>query len=156
MEAERIGSLTGRAPFAAPTLAETLENNAAGVINFEPGAWQGLTAEARDLVFRMTQVDPQARSSARECLSHPWFRTACDVSRPTVSPTEPAKEDIKEYVHSLTSLSTTALKGLLNIPGSKEATKLDLVTSSPCNYKCEKPNLKAIRPPFPLTVSQAN
>jgi serine/threonine protein kinase len=36
--------------------------------------WQYVDEELRDLVMKMTNLDPARRITAREALSHPWFR----------------------------------------------------------------------------------
>lgn len=38
--------------------------------------WHYVDAELRDLVTKMTNLDPARRISAREALEHPWFRDA--------------------------------------------------------------------------------
>ena len=35
--------------------------------------WKGIEPEFRDLVSRMTNVDPERRITAQEALLHPWF-----------------------------------------------------------------------------------
>ncbi|KAK1762031.1 kinase-like protein [Phialemonium atrogriseum] len=38
--------------------------------------WDYVDAELRDLIVKMTNLDPARRISAREALEHPWFRQA--------------------------------------------------------------------------------
>lgn len=35
--------------------------------------WRGIDDEFRDLVCKMTNLDPERRITAREALEHPWF-----------------------------------------------------------------------------------
>ena len=54
---------------------ERLVALAAEVKPREPfGLWEYVDVEFRDLVVKMTNLDPARRISAREALEHPWFR----------------------------------------------------------------------------------
>ena len=42
-------------------------------LSFPPKYWDKISAEAKDLVNKMLLIDPRARITAREALSHSWF-----------------------------------------------------------------------------------
>lgn len=59
--------LAGYLPF--PNHAAML----AGRIEFDTRRWPTLSAEARDMVCQLLQVDPARRLTARQALQHPWM-----------------------------------------------------------------------------------
>jgi serine/threonine protein kinase len=38
------------------------------------GKWQYVEPEFRDLIVKMTNLDPTMRITARQALEHPWFK----------------------------------------------------------------------------------
>eukprot|EP00873_Tetraselmis_striata_P041084 jgi/Tetstr1/461348/TSEL_006474.t1 len=87
--------LTGRLPFwetsslaAGLSAHEVLTPILKGPITLEGPHWEGVSADAKDLLARMLARDPEARISAAEALDHRWIAeragTSCflDVPRP--------------------------------------------------------------------------
>ncbi|TNV87671.1 hypothetical protein FGO68_gene12375 [Halteria grandinella] len=66
-------SLTGRFPFIAQNVEQTMNNIENREPNFSQPCWQSVSAEAINLVFRMLCKVPNTRITAEEMLAHPWF-----------------------------------------------------------------------------------
>ncbi|CAM9628981.1 unnamed protein product [Ectocarpus sp. 6 AP-2014] len=70
--------LAGYPPFY-PSGDETLfEVIKEGKYYFHPDAWDLISAEAKDLVYRMLTVDVEKRATMADVLNHPWLTSACD------------------------------------------------------------------------------
>ena len=65
--------LTGTTPFASGTVQGIMDKNKACEINTEGPVWQRVSLEAKDLVLKMTERDPEKRITAAAALTHPWF-----------------------------------------------------------------------------------
>lgn len=63
---------TGRGPFKSVN-NDVLELNTIGVVKYPQRFWQCISAEGRDLVENMLQIDQKNRLSAVQALDHPWF-----------------------------------------------------------------------------------
>eukprot|EP00878_Enallax_costatus_P011009 GHUV01011499.1.p1 GENE.GHUV01011499.1~~GHUV01011499.1.p1 ORF type:complete len:360 (+),score=103.35 GHUV01011499.1:1553-2632(+) len=69
--------LTGRVPFLKDTDTDTLNYIKKGPeVKFTGSLWRPISAEAKDLIRRMLQPDPERRPSASELLTHPWLAAA--------------------------------------------------------------------------------
>ena len=44
-----------------------------GKYNLETEPWTGISSEAKDLLVKLLEVDPEKRLSAEEALKHPWL-----------------------------------------------------------------------------------
>lgn len=70
--------LAAATPFDGPgqTSADALRRirEACGTPAFRGVMWDGISRDARDLCSRLLHADPRRRLSAKEALSHPWFR----------------------------------------------------------------------------------
>jgi len=66
--------LTGRPPIQGPSDAKTLALVRRGRWSFQGSLWQGVTAEAKQLVAALLAVKPSARSTAASALLHPWIQ----------------------------------------------------------------------------------
>ncbi|PAA60963.1 hypothetical protein BOX15_Mlig017123g1 [Macrostomum lignano] len=64
--------LSGSLPFygAKEALFEQILN---GRYHMKPQVWQSISAEAKDLVSRLLELDPQRRLTIDEALQHPWI-----------------------------------------------------------------------------------
>lgn len=71
--------LTGIDPFLSNTVEEIIEKNKLCAISYKEDEWKFASDEAKDLVKKMTEKDPEQRLTATECLKHDWFtsRTIC-------------------------------------------------------------------------------
>lgn len=66
--------MTGISPFHGLTSQEVLVKNKEGVINISEPQWINVSADAKDLVLKLTCIDPALRYSASQALQHPWFK----------------------------------------------------------------------------------
>lgn len=65
--------LCGYEPFYGENEKELIEANKRAKIEFPEDDWDRISNDARDLVLKMTQVDPRQRISAKAALQHPWI-----------------------------------------------------------------------------------
>ncbi|XP_048867087.1 ribosomal protein S6 kinase alpha-3-like isoform X1 [Brienomyrus brachyistius] len=68
--------LTGFTPFANgpdDTPEEILARIGSGKFSLSGGYWTSVSAEAKDLVWKMLHVDPHQRLTAAQVLRHPWI-----------------------------------------------------------------------------------
>ena len=73
--------LCGYAPFAdrhQPTLFRKIRS---GLFFFDPPQWNGVSAQAKDLIERMLTVNPAKRITAAEALQHPWLTSFVGSAR---------------------------------------------------------------------------
>lgn len=81
--------VVGSLPFPSSTIAELHEQILAGNFTFQrqirkagktkdKGA-DNFSAEVKDLIIKLLQVDPQKRLSAEETLMHPWLQNAPSI-----------------------------------------------------------------------------
>jgi serine/threonine protein kinase len=67
--------LCGYAPFDGETEDEILRKIAIGDFSFEGNVWKKITPEAKELICRMLEKEPEKRIKTEEILSHPWFNS---------------------------------------------------------------------------------
>jgi len=65
--------LCGFAPFTHENTAALFSMITRGDYTFPSPYWDGISESAKDLVAQMLTVDPEARPSASQCLTHPWI-----------------------------------------------------------------------------------
>lgn len=65
--------LCGYEPFYGENERELIEANKRAVVEFPEDDWSKISNDARDLVLKMTDVDPRQRISAKDALRHPWI-----------------------------------------------------------------------------------
>lgn len=68
--------LSGKLAFSYKNMEYTLLRSAKGEYDFSGQAWAKVSAEAKDLVSKMLEPDPEARIALDEALNHHWFVTA--------------------------------------------------------------------------------
>ena len=68
--------LSGAAPFDGADDAEILANVKKARYFFNGKDWDGISSEAKDLVRKMMDINPESRISAKDALGHPWFAQA--------------------------------------------------------------------------------
>ena len=66
--------ICGFPPFNANSEDDIFKMVAKGKYSFDYPEWDGISPQAKDLISKMLQVDPQHRISAEEALRHPWFK----------------------------------------------------------------------------------
>lgn len=80
--------LSGTHPFDADTEDELFDRIQHGKYSLEGGAWDNVSAEAKDLVKKILTVNPVERFSATDSLSHPWIKAVGSSSHTTNNKTE--------------------------------------------------------------------
>jgi calcium-dependent protein kinase len=65
--------LTGRPPFGGSNDEEILSKVKKGKFDLVKYPWGIISAEAKDLIKQLIEIDPYKRLSAKEALQHPWF-----------------------------------------------------------------------------------
>ena len=68
--------LSGRPPFDGDDDNEITEQVKIGNISYKDEIWKEISGEGIDLLKRMLNTNFKKRVSARDCLSHPWFKNA--------------------------------------------------------------------------------
>jgi calcium-dependent protein kinase len=72
-------TLSGKTPFSGSTQEETFKQIMKGSVNLSTPEWRSISADAKDLVKRLLNVDAKRRMTAAEALSHRWFQTNVDL-----------------------------------------------------------------------------
>lgn len=65
--------LCGFAPFHGVNTVELFVNIKKGHVSFEGGNWMDVSADAKDLVCKLLEVDPKKRYGIANILKHPWM-----------------------------------------------------------------------------------
>ncbi len=66
--------LSGKPPFSGETSSEVLGKVTRAPVCFPEKNWHGISNEAKDLITKMLEKNPQARLTAKQCLEHRWFK----------------------------------------------------------------------------------
>jgi serine/threonine protein kinase len=66
----RIGFL----PFDSEFTEEVIRNTIEGRFEMEDEFWQCVSDEAKDLVRRLLEIDPEKRISLPDAMNHPWLK----------------------------------------------------------------------------------
>ncbi len=65
--------LCGHPPFYGSTEKRILEKVVKGLYEFKDSEWEGISEDAKDLIRKLLEYDPEKRLSAEDALKHPWF-----------------------------------------------------------------------------------
>lgn len=65
--------LCGHPPFYGSTEKRILEKVVKGLYEFKNSEWEGISEDAKDLIRKLLEYDPEKRLSAEDALNHPWF-----------------------------------------------------------------------------------
>ena len=65
--------LLGYPPFKGKSAQELFSRINKGTYRKEGKEWDNISDNAKDLILKMLEYDPQKRLSAQECLEHPWI-----------------------------------------------------------------------------------
>lgn len=65
--------LGGYSPFHKKEKGQMFQRIANAQYTFHPQRWDTISQEAKDMVAKLLQVDPNARLTARQALEHPWL-----------------------------------------------------------------------------------
>lgn len=102
--------LCGFPPFMPPgkLSSRPIESQiTSGSYAFYSPYWDGVSAEAKDLIARLLVVDPGERLTAKDMLGHPWLHTASPAALSGVRERLaelPAKKRFQRGVHMVTSM----------------------------------------------------
>ncbi|XP_043971631.1 serine/threonine-protein kinase DCLK2-like isoform X1 [Gambusia affinis] len=108
---------------------ELFEQILLGKLDFPPPYWDNITDSAKDLISRMLQVNAEARSTAKDVLSHPWVTH--DAVRKTNMKTEVSGKLKTHFNTTPKQNSTTAgVSVIMNTALDKETLKLYALSSS--------------------------
>ena len=99
--------VVGSLPFPSSTIAELHEQILAGKFTFQrqirkagktkDNSADNFSAEVKDLITKLLQVDPQKRLSAEETLMHPWLQSALLTQYPLeTDDLSPERQNIKD------------------------------------------------------------
>lgn len=66
--------LVGYPPFNAPSETDVLALVKVGRFDYDPEDWEGISADAKDLINSLLKHSPEDRMSAAEAVSHVWVR----------------------------------------------------------------------------------
>lgn len=73
--------LSGCSPFSGDDEEQLLKLVQEAKYEFYENEWQGISAEAKDLIRRLLVVDPGKRLTMEQVIAHPWLREAVDHCR---------------------------------------------------------------------------
>ena len=73
--------LSGCSPFSADEEDAILSLVAQAKYEFHEAEWQGISAEAKDLISRLLVVEPDQRLTMQQMLDHPWLKEAVASAR---------------------------------------------------------------------------
>eukprot|EP00826_Nyctotherus_ovalis_P040975 TRINITY_DN4081_c0_g2_i10.p1 TRINITY_DN4081_c0_g2~~TRINITY_DN4081_c0_g2_i10.p1 ORF type:complete len:231 (+),score=58.64 TRINITY_DN4081_c0_g2_i10:66-758(+) len=85
--------LSGTLPFRGLTKNELFLKIQQGSYKLSGPSWQGVSAQAKDLIKKMLVVDPERRYSAVEALTHQWTQSGREDTM--------SSEEAKELLNSL-------------------------------------------------------
>eukprot|EP00276_Gloeochaete_wittrockiana_P004149 CAMPEP_0184660824 /NCGR_PEP_ID=MMETSP0308-20130426/35427_1 /TAXON_ID=38269 /ORGANISM="Gloeochaete witrockiana, Strain SAG 46.84" /LENGTH=443 /DNA_ID=CAMNT_0027101687 /DNA_START=158 /DNA_END=1489 /DNA_ORIENTATION=+ len=74
--------LCGYYPFYGKHYKDIFKKSCSGVVDFPANPWQNISAQAKDLIQKLLEVDPYTRLTALQTLEHPWVRGASDAVLP--------------------------------------------------------------------------
>ena len=89
--------LTGRPPFNGSSEEEIMKKIKVGNFDMTKYPWGIISKEAKDLIKKLLQIDPNKRINSQSALNHEWFQT----------------DKVKE-VQNINTLKTKSLNKLLN------------------------------------------
>jgi len=76
--------LCGYPPFNSKSVRQLFVRTVKGAYKLSGPEWDGISAEAKDLVKKMLDVNMETRITTAEVLAHPWIakvRAVCTVLR---------------------------------------------------------------------------
>merc|ERR1711862_746620 len=70
--------LCGRFPFYGRNISMLFRNVLKGEVTFKKSGWANVSAEAKDLISKLLDTNPNTRYSAERALAHPWFKMSSE------------------------------------------------------------------------------
>jgi len=83
--------------------------------------WGFVSREAKDLILKLLQTNPEKRLSAAEALEHPWFKTNY---KPKFTGVDPTIANLLKNFRSEKKFKTEVLKVMVNYLTEQELKKL--------------------------------
>jgi serine/threonine protein kinase len=79
-----LNRLSGSLLFPGNDFQEVFAKNKACIVEFREKYWSGISAEAKDLVSKMLEVDVKKRISCEDILKHGWIVANTEEKKVTV------------------------------------------------------------------------
>ncbi|CAB9505557.1 MAP kinase-activated protein kinase 2 (Fragment) [Seminavis robusta] len=86
--------LSGKQPFKGSTNEETFANIVNGEFSFSDEAWESVSLDAKDCVYKLLTWDASLRPTAAQALEHPWIASN-GTSRVIKTLEPPKKEEVE-------------------------------------------------------------
>ncbi|KAH7838441.1 hypothetical protein Vadar_026384 [Vaccinium darrowii] len=134
--------LCGVPPFWAETEQGVAQAIIRSVIDFKRDPWPKVSDNAKDLVKRMLDPDPNKRLTAQEVLEHPWIQNA--KKAPNVPLGETVKARLKQF-SVMNKLKKRALKVIAEHLSSEEVAGIKEAFDKMDTNKRGKINLEELR-----------
>jgi calcium-dependent protein kinase len=78
--------LIGKLPFHGKNTEELFNNIKKGVFDKTCEEWNSISNNAKDLILKMLEYNPEKRFSAQECLDHTWIKTLASDTKSNLIP----------------------------------------------------------------------
>ena len=78
--------LLGKLPFHGKNTEDLFNNIKKGEFDQTSEEWNSISDNAKDLILKMLEYNPEKRLSAQECLDHNWIKTLASQSNPVMLP----------------------------------------------------------------------
>ena len=78
--------LIGKLPFHGKNTEELFNNIKKGVFDKTCEEWNSISNDAKDLILKMLEYNPEKRFSAQECLDHTWIKTLAKNTKSNLVP----------------------------------------------------------------------
>ena len=112
--------LCGYQPFHSSYVEELIEKIKNCDYSMDNSIWEKVSPDAKDLVRRLLQIDPDKRETSVKALQHPWFTEASKSEEEVQQSRQSIQENIRRNRRRLTRNITTTLR--------LSQTPLDLLT----------------------------
>ena len=78
--------LLGKFPFRGKNKEDLFNNIKKGIFDKTSEEWKSISENAKDLILKMLEYNPEKRLSAQECLEHDWIKTLASQSNLVMLP----------------------------------------------------------------------
>lgn len=112
--------LSGKLPFDGNNIKEVLRRVRSGRYSFPDSEWRDISAEAKDFIRGLLEVDPKKRFSANEALNHFWL-TSTNISERAITNDRSAL-GYEQRKLRMSSMAIDDVAGLLRLDEEDEAT----------------------------------
>lgn len=112
--------LSGKLPFDGNNIKEVLRRVRSGRYTFPESEWRDISAEAKDFIRGLLEVDPKKRLAANEALNHTWL-TSTNISERAITNDRSAL-GYEQRKLRMSSMAIDDVAGLLRLDEEDEAT----------------------------------